>query len=82
MARKTIQMKLKAALKARGFVEDTNNRSRKYIAMRKPGSETTYFLGRGGALRAGRVASQSASIQHGQIYKILIAEGDKLLCQK
>lgn len=55
--------RLVAGLKTLGFKEDYSSRSAKYTCLVHPtNAQSKYFVGRNGALRAGKCATQSYSV--------------------
>ena len=55
------------------------SRTRKYMTFSRPADEQFYFVGHNGALRVGRSASNSISLERGAFYKsILDAYHDQL----
>jgi len=73
MARRTISDRLCAALIARGHRE-TTHRSRKYRAFEKEPGGDCYYVGRGGALRVGRTATESFSLERTALRAALLRE--------
>lgn len=63
MPRRTIHDQLVDALVARGYRVATNSRTRRYTELVKEGHRS-FFVGRSGALRAGRTVSKSMSCSH------------------
>lgn len=62
MAETKTQTTMKEVLEAVGCSEDLRDRSR-YVALKVPGSNKKLFLGKRGAIRWGRVASKSISLE-------------------
>ncbi len=60
--RQTLQERIARYLvDGRGFRE-VESRSRKYRQFQAPGAESYYFVGRSGAVRSGRIVTNSSSI--------------------
>ena len=79
MAKATIRDKIVASLKARGFGE-VETKSRKYVTFKDGKGEVNrlFFVGKNGALRSGKNASNSIPVP-GSFHKRLISEGEALL---
>jgi hypothetical protein len=63
MAKKTKAQRIVEYLERHGYCE-VPFRSKKYRAFRKPGKDTYTFVGKAGAVRAGRTVSDSVSVSH------------------
>jgi hypothetical protein len=74
-----IEAQLAAALVARGFKE-VQSTSRKYRAFQRDNAEgKLYFVGKSGALRIGRNATDSTSLERTQLRTALLNEGRNIL---
>lgn len=82
---KTYKERLIAGLKAMGYVEDPNDRS-KYVAFKDRNSHLKLFVGNAGALRKGRCASDSFSLgdpsRQTAFYQTVLLNGDATFKQK
>lgn len=79
----TFAERLIAGLTSKGYVEDITDRSRYTAFTHTTEPARKVFVGKNGALRVGRTASDSISIGvpagHSPQYKMVLAAGDKAL---
>lgn len=68
----TLAERLAYGLTKVGWTEVQNPRSH-YREFARPGTDRRMFVGKAGALRIGRCASQSSSAQYTSLYKELLA---------
>jgi hypothetical protein len=61
-------------LTSKGWSENTNARTTKYLVMSKPGIEYNYYLGKSGAVRRGRIVSASVSVKLAMNKSVVVAD--------
>ena len=72
----TIRERLEAGLKRAGYSRAEKRDTSKYRAWHRGKDEQCLFVGSSGALRKGKVASNSFSLQYSSFYKAILNIGD------
>ncbi len=62
MAKQTLREQYKETLISNGWIQSSNQTSKKYITMEKVGMSGKLFLGKSGGMRFGRIVSKSISV--------------------